>query len=109
MDFLVCKCSLSGLEVHVPIENLSDERQAVLRAEKIAIVTKEGSKVVLFTREGDAMCGWKVMSGGRVRSLAMDEMQGVCRVDSGSFELAKRQTERLKKASQSQRKCRTED
>ncbi len=96
MDFLVCICNPMGLETHVPVEDINGEEEAVSQAKEMALGTKEGTKIVLFTREGNTMCAWKMTKGGRLRTLAAEEIQGVCAVGPGAFEFAKRQRDKLK-------------
>jgi translation initiation factor IF-2 len=99
MDFLVCKSGLLGLEIHVALEEVKDQEEAISKAKDIALHTKEGFTVGLFTREGDAICGWKVLAGGKLRKEDISVIRQKCFVGPGSFESAKRHGERLRKAS----------
>lgn len=90
MDFLVCQCGLLGLHVHKLLEGIKDENEAISEARDIALHTKEGAKVGLFTRDGRAICGWKVMEDGKLRNEPIEEIQFKCGVDSGTFEFVKK-------------------
>ena len=98
MDFLVCKCGLKGLQVHIPLENMKVQDEAVSKARDMAINTKEGATVGLFTRDATAICGWKVLSGGKLRDEPANRIQYICGVGSGSFDFAKKQADALRKA-----------
>lgn len=92
MDFLVCQCDCDvDLEIHTPIENMKDQYEAVSKARDIALGTKEGATVGLFSRDGVAICGWKVLPDGKLRDEPADTIQDVCGVGPGSFDFAKRQ------------------
>ena len=98
MDFLVCKCGLQGLQIHIPLESIKDQVEAVSKAKDIAIGTKEGATVGLFTRDSVVICGWKVLSGGELRNEPADSIQDMCGVGPGNFDFAKRQADALRKA-----------
>jgi hypothetical protein len=98
MDFLVSKSCPLGLEIHIPLENIEDEKEAILKASEIARGTKEGCTVGLFTRDGHAIRGWKVLAGGKVRNEDASVIAENCFVGPDSFDSAKRQAERLPKA-----------
>jgi len=98
MDFLVCKSGLLGLEIHVALEDVKDQEEAISKAKDIALHTKAGFTVGLFTREGDAICGWKVLGGGKMRNEDISVIRQKCFVGPESFDSAKRQAERLPKA-----------
>ena len=92
MEFLVCQCdTIRGLESHIPIENIKDQDEAVSKARDIANDFKEGDTVGLFTQDGVAICGWKVLPDGKLRDEPADIIQDKCRVGPGSFDFAKRQ------------------
>lgn len=97
MDFLVCKCGLQGLQLHIPLENLKDQDEAVSKTRDIAINTKEGITVGLFTRDATAICGWKVLLGGKLRVEPADNIQYMCGIGPGSFDFAKKQADALRK------------
>ena len=98
MDFLVCKCGIQGLEIHIALENIKDKDEAVSKAKEIALHTKYGATVGLFTRDADAICGWKVMKDGKLRNEPADMIQYTCGVGPGSFESSKRQAEERRKS-----------
>ena len=75
MDFLVCQCGIRGLESRIPIENIKDQNEAVSKARDIANDFKKGATVGLFTRDGVAICGWKVLPDGKLRDEPADIIQ----------------------------------
>jgi translation initiation factor IF-2 len=101
MDFLVCRYGLrdySGVVIYTALENVKDQEEAVSKAKQFAQATREGATVALFTRDGDeAICGWKVTEGGRLKSEDVQTIKDACRPGVGAFELAKRQAEETKR------------
>ena len=92
MDFLVCqRDTIRDSEFHIPLENMKDQDEAVSKARDIANDFKEGDTVGLFTQDGVAIRGWKVLSGGKLRNEPADIIQDKCRVYPGSFDFAKSQ------------------
>lgn len=98
MDFLVCKGGLQGLQLHIPLENMKDQDEAVSKAKDMAVDTKEGATVGLFTRDATAICGWKVLSGGKLRDEPADAIKYMFRVGPGSFDFAKKQADEIRRA-----------
>lgn len=98
MDFLVCQCALQGLHIHKLLEGIKDDNEAISEARDIALHTKEGATVGLFTRHGRAICGWKVMEGGKLRNKPIEEIQFKCGLDSGTFEFVKKHAHKRAKA-----------
>jgi len=96
MDFLVCKCGIQGLELHIPLENIDDQTEAASKAKSMAMETKEGATIGLFTQEGNAICGWTVLSQGRLRDESPESIQYKCGVSPRSFDFAKKQAEKLR-------------
>jgi translation initiation factor IF-2 len=103
MDFLVCRYGLrdySGVVIYTALEDVEDQEQAVTEAKKIAQETREGATVALFTRNGnEAICGWKVKEGGRLKNEDVQAIKDACRPGIGAFELAKRQAKEMKSKS----------
>ena len=95
MEFLVCKCGLQGLQIHIPLESIKDQVEAVSKARDIALGTKEGATVGLFTRDAIAICGWKVLPDGKLRDEPADIIQDKFGVGPGSFDFAKKQADAL--------------
>jgi hypothetical protein len=104
MDFLVCQRGPLGYGKDIPLENIKNEKEAVSIAQNIALQTKEGFLVGLFTRDGAAICGWKTMEGGQLKKESEEVMQNSCGVGPGTFEFAKKQVDRLKKMLKRKRK-----
>ena len=100
MDYLVCKCGLGlGLRRYILLENIKDEEEAILKAQQIAIQTKEGATVGLFTRDANAICGWEVLKDAELRNEPVNVVEQMCGVKSGDFDLAKREADKIHKAS----------
>ena len=100
MDYLVCKCGLGlGLGCNIPLENIKDEEEAISKAQQIAIQTKEGATVGLFTRDANVICGWKVLKDAKLRGEPVDVVKQMCGVESGNFDLAKREVDKYHKSS----------
>ena len=101
MDFLVCRYGLrdySGVAIYTALENVKDQEEAVSEAKKIAQETRKGATVALFTRDGnEAICGWKLTEGGKLKSEDVQAIKDACRPGVGAFELAKRQAEEMKR------------
>jgi len=97
MDFLVCICGLPGLQNYMTLEEIKDEQEAVSQVKEIALHTKVGSTIGLLSRDGGAICGWKVMEGGKLRNETIEEIQFKCGVGPDTFELAKREAEKRRK------------
>lgn len=77
---------------------MKDQDEAVSKARDMAINTKEGATVGLFTRDAIAICGWKILSDGKLRDELANSIQYMCGVGTGSFEFAKKQADALRKA-----------
>jgi hypothetical protein len=98
MDFLVCQCAPLGVSVFIALENIESNEAAISKANDIALGTKEGSVVGLFTRAADPICGWKVLKDGKLRSEPVDMLQCRCSVGSGSYDFARAQGDKIKQA-----------
>ena len=100
MEYLVCKCGLRlDLGSNIPLEDIKDEEEAISKAQQIAIQTKEGATVGLFTRDANAICGWKVLKDAKLRDEPVDVVEQMCGVESGTFDLAKREADKIHKSS----------
>jgi len=97
MDFLVCQCGPIGYGKYIPIENIKNKEEAISKAKDIALQTREGFLVGLFTRDGNAICGWKTIEGGKLKKESEEVMQNSCGVGPGTFEFAKKNVEKQKK------------
>jgi len=98
MDFLVCQCGPLGYGNYIPLENIKNEEEAISKAQDIALETKEGFLVGLFTRDAVAVCGWKTIEDGKLKKETAEVMQNSCGVGPGTFEFAKINIEKLRKA-----------
>ena len=98
MDFLLCKNGPFGLSIHIPLEDISSQEEAITKAKDIALVTKEGITLGLFTKDAEAICGWKVMKDNKLREENIEEMQYLFGVTSNSFDFAKRQARERRKS-----------
>ena len=99
MDFLVCQCGPLGvLSRLTALENIASNEAAISKAEDIALGTKEGFVVGLFTRGAVPICGWKVLKDGKLRSESVDMLQSRCGVGSGDYDFARAQGDKIKKA-----------
>ena len=99
MDYLVCFCGVyPGLSSNLPLADLKDEDEAISKAREIAVQFKEGITVGLFTRDADAICGWTVMKDSKLKDESLEVIQQTFYVVPGSFDLAKRQAEEIRKA-----------
>lgn len=99
MDFFVCQCdTIRGLKNHIPIGNIKDQNEAVSKARDIAVGAEKGVTFGLFTQDGVAICGWKVLPDGKLRDEPADIIQDMCGVCSGSFDFAKGQADVLRNA-----------
>ena len=97
MDFLVCKCGLQGLSIHIPLEDIASQEEAISKARDIAMKTKEGATVGLFTRDANAICGWKICKSGKLRDESAEQIKYFCDVGPGSFDFAKKQADELRR------------
>jgi len=99
MDYLICKCGVYvGLKIDKPLENIKDNEEAIYKAREIALETKEGATIGLFTRDGHPICGWKVMKDDKLRDEPVDVIEQMCGVGPGSFDLAKKQADKMRRA-----------
>jgi hypothetical protein len=99
MDYLICKFGVyAGLKIDIPLENIKDDEEAIYKAREIALETKEGATIGLFTRDGHPICGWKVMKDDKVTDEPVDVIEQMCGVAPDSFDLAKRQADKIRKA-----------
>lgn len=99
MDYLVCLCGVyPGLSSNLPLADLKDEDEAISQAREIAVKCKEGITVGLFTRDADAVCGWTVMKDSKLKDESLEVIQQTLHVGPGSFDLAERQAEEIRKA-----------
>jgi hypothetical protein len=90
MHFLVCQCGAVVMSYHTPLPDVVDEDEAVSKAKAMALTQKEGM-VVLFKRDGTAICGWEVSKDGpteMVREI-IDVIGEKCNVTPESFDAAK--------------------
>ena len=98
MDFLVCQCGPLGYSKHIPLKDIKSNEAAISKANDIALDTKEGFVVGLFTRAADPICGWKVLKDGKLRCEPVDMLQSRCSVGAGSYDFAKTQGDKIKQA-----------
>lgn len=90
MEFLVCTCG-PVMSEHATLQDIADEDEAVSKAKAMALAAKDGM-VVLFKRDGTAICGWEVLEDGP-RDLPreiIDVIGQKCNVTPESFDSAKK-------------------
>jgi len=93
MDFLVRICDPNrNLTDSNYLKDVHDEKEAVAKAQKIALGAKQGVTVGLFTEQRDVVCvvcGWKVGKDGTLQHLAVNRVRNTCGVAHRDFDLAK--------------------
>jgi len=104
MDYIVCKCGVyAGLKKNIPLENIKDDEEAICKAREIALETKEGATIGLFKRNGHTICGWKVLKDHKLREETADVIEQICGVGPDSFDFAKREADKIRKARENKR------
>jgi len=97
MDFLVCIYGQPGFQFRKLLEGIKDENEAISKARDIALNAKKGAIVGLFTRDGRAICGWKVIEDAKLINEPVEEIQFMCNVNSGTSESAKKHADKRPK------------
>ena len=98
MDFLVSwnGCGIRRMvSIDKALTDVEDETEAISKAREFALGANEGM-VALFTRDGEPICGWKVMEGGKLRDEPIDWIQNRFNVSPENFERAKRQGDEMR-------------
>jgi len=103
MEFILSKCGRLGLDVHVPLEDIETEHEAIAMAHEDALHTKEGVLVAVFTRRGEALAGWKVLKDNKLREEPVDTLQDSCGIGPSSYDFIKRQADELRRAREQKR------
>jgi hypothetical protein len=98
MEFILSKCGPLGLDIHIPLEDIGTEEEAITKAHETALQTKQGVLVALFNRDGSPIVGWKVLKENKLRREPLDTLQNSCGIGSGSYEYIKRQADEMRKA-----------
>lgn len=104
MEFILCKCGPLGLDIHIPIEDIETEEEAITQAHETALHTKQGVLVALFNRDGNPIVGWKVLKDNKLRREPLDTLQNACGIGQGSYEYIKRQADEMRKARKKKQK-----